>query len=119
MGVTPGEPRESPKPQPLGDITIIILFTACTICALFLIWRKASSLRGVVSHQLKAFTSSDGRIRLSEDDGPPANDFLADDSDDDHERFDDSHGETLLQDVRIPSSRTSRKPNGGPPQGST
>ncbi|KAF8645979.1 hypothetical protein AX16_007463 [Volvariella volvacea WC 439] len=57
------------------------------MCALFLLWRKANSIGRIVSHQMKTWTTTEGRVRLSADDGPAATSFLgddpADDSDDD------------------------------------
>ncbi|KAF7297370.1 hypothetical protein MIND_00970500 [Mycena indigotica] len=83
--VAPGEPKPSPKPQPMGgNMPMIFLFTTCTLCFLFILWRRASALRSVISHQLKTLTNSSGAIRLSED-GPPASAFLEDDYDDDNE----------------------------------
>ncbi|KAF7307824.1 hypothetical protein MKEN_01142500 [Mycena kentingensis (nom. inval.)] len=83
--VAPGEPKPSPKPQPMGaNMPMIFLFSICTLCFLFILWRRASSLRAIVSHQLKTITSSGGAIRLSEDGGPPASAFLEDDYDDDN-----------------------------------
>ncbi|TDL26819.1 hypothetical protein BD410DRAFT_782895 [Rickenella mellea] len=81
--VTPGEPRESPKPQPIGYFPLVSLVTICTLCALFILWRRASSLRSVVAHRLKAWRGTEGRIRLSEDDGPPARSFVEDEAEDD------------------------------------
>lgn len=49
--VTLTEPRKSPKPQPIGNIPIILLFTTCTLCILFILWRRADALRSVVSHR--------------------------------------------------------------------
>ncbi|KAJ7630104.1 hypothetical protein DFH06DRAFT_940793, partial [Mycena polygramma] len=86
------EPKESPKPQPMGgNMPMIFLFTTCTLCFLFILWRRASALRSVISHQLKTIThpGSEGAIRLSEDDGPPAREFLEDDYDDDNEGLND------------------------------
>jgi len=77
-----GEPKESPKPQPIGNELFIFLFTICTICILFLLWRRANNLRTVVAHQLKTWSRGEGRIRLSEDDGPPARSFVEDDEED-------------------------------------
>ncbi|KAH9943882.1 hypothetical protein B0H21DRAFT_747416 [Amylocystis lapponica] len=85
----PGEPRISPKPQPLGNFPLIILFTTCTCCALFLLLRRASNLRTVVAHQLNTWSGNGGGIRLSIDDGPPAHEFIEDDYDDDPERLGD------------------------------
>lgn len=45
------EPRESPKPQPLGNGPFVILFTTCTLCAIFILWRRASMIRAVVGHR--------------------------------------------------------------------
>ncbi|KAH7882775.1 hypothetical protein F5I97DRAFT_318666 [Phlebopus sp. FC_14] len=75
---TPGEPREGSRPEPVGNIALVVVFTTCTLSLLYLLWRRASSLRAVVSHQLKTWTTSEGRIRLSEDDGPSAAEFLTD-----------------------------------------
>ncbi|KAJ6578789.1 hypothetical protein DFH09DRAFT_1448972 [Mycena vulgaris] len=94
-----GEPKESPKPQPMGgNMPMIFLFTTCTLCLLFILWRRASALRSVISHQLKTITHSQtgGAIRLSEDDGPPAREFLEDDYDEDHEGLDMDDGDIPL-----------------------
>ncbi|KAI5120246.1 hypothetical protein M0805_007550 [Coniferiporia weirii] len=80
-----GEPKDSPKPQPIGNSPFIFLFTVCTLCVLFILWRRANSLRSVVAHQLKTWTHGGGRIRLSEDDGPPARSFVEDDEDEDED----------------------------------
>ncbi|KAF8551566.1 hypothetical protein OG21DRAFT_261965 [Imleria badia] len=77
--MAPGEPREGNKPEPIGNVTVLILATTCTLGLLYILWRRASSLRAVVSHQLKTWTTQEGQIRLSEDDGPAATEFLADD----------------------------------------
>ncbi|KAI8990364.1 hypothetical protein BD414DRAFT_514160 [Trametes punicea] len=84
-----GEPRLSTKPQPLGNGLTIFLFTACVLCAIFLLWRRASQLRRVMAHQLSNLPGGDGRIRLSLDEGPSAREFLDDDYDDDNERLGD------------------------------
>ncbi|KAJ7042969.1 hypothetical protein C8F04DRAFT_59058 [Mycena alexandri] len=110
--VAPGEPKESPKPQPMGgNMPMIFLFTTCTLCLLFILWRRASALRSVISHQLKTIThsQSEGAIRLSEDDGPPAREFLEDDYDDDIEGVDlgtQIHGHAPLDGL----ARESRAP---------
>ncbi|KAK7447065.1 hypothetical protein VKT23_014277 [Stygiomarasmius scandens] len=83
VAVSPGEPKTSPKPKPIGNMPLIVLLTTCTLCLLFLLWRRADSLRSVISHQLKTITRQEGRIRLSEDDGPPAHEFLEDEHIDD------------------------------------
>ncbi|CCM00714.1 uncharacterized protein FIBRA_02754 [Fibroporia radiculosa] len=83
------EPRQAPKPQPMGNFPLIFLFTTCALCAVFLLWRRASALRTVVAHQLNTWTRKEGAVRLSEDDGPPAHEFLDDDYDDDRERIPD------------------------------
>ncbi|KIM81970.1 hypothetical protein PILCRDRAFT_820855 [Piloderma croceum F 1598] len=85
-----GEPRKSPKPQPIGNIPIILLFTICTLCILFIFWRRADALRSAVSHQLKLLTKREGTIRLSIDDGPSSAEFLGDDDHDDHDEQDDN-----------------------------
>ncbi|OBZ74421.1 hypothetical protein A0H81_05531 [Grifola frondosa] len=89
MPPPPGEPRPAPKPQPLGNIPLIFLFTTCALCAIFLFWRRASTLRTVVAHQLNTWSGGEGAIRLSIDDGPSAREFLDDDYDDDNERLAD------------------------------
>ncbi|EIN05230.1 hypothetical protein PUNSTDRAFT_107513, partial [Punctularia strigosozonata HHB-11173 SS5] len=90
------EPKSSPKPQPIGNAPFIFLFTTCTLCAVFLLWRRASSLKRVIQHRLETWkeTQEEGHIRLSEDDGPSAASFLADDYDDHHQGLQDSdiHG---------------------------
>lgn len=45
------EPGEGNKPQPLGNFGLIFIFTTSTLCLLYLLWRRASALRAVVSHQ--------------------------------------------------------------------
>ncbi|KIM41857.1 hypothetical protein M413DRAFT_139366 [Hebeloma cylindrosporum] len=110
MPPLPGEPKESPKPQPIGNMPMIFLWTACTLCAIFLIWRKADTLRRVVSHRLKTFTRAEGTIRLSEDDGPPASEFLGDDFDEDNEHLDASTDEPFSEHIRR-ATRAWREPN--------
>ncbi|KAI0651134.1 hypothetical protein C8Q79DRAFT_896898, partial [Trametes meyenii] len=83
------EPRPSHKPEPLGNWPLLILFTTCTLCAVFLLWRRASELRSVVAHQLTNWPHGDGRIRLSMDEGPSAREFLDDDYDEDNARVGD------------------------------
>ncbi|KAI9571940.1 hypothetical protein HD554DRAFT_2070462 [Boletus coccyginus] len=61
-----------------ATVSLLILATTCTLGLLYLLWRRASSLRAVVSHQLKTWTTQEGQIRLSEDDGPAATEFLTD-----------------------------------------
>ncbi|PPQ75784.1 hypothetical protein CVT26_001493 [Gymnopilus dilepis] len=123
------EPKESTKPKPIGSMPMLFLFTTCTLCALFILWKRADALRRVVSHQyvpenistfvlitsffdrrLKTFNRSEGRIRLSEDDGPPANEFLADDFDDDNEHLHDSDDEPLTEHIRK-ATQAWREPN--------
>ena len=53
-----------------------------------------------VLFRLKTLTSNEGRIRLSEDNGPPANEFLADDYDEDNEHLNDSGNETLSEHIK-------------------
>ncbi|TFK29123.1 hypothetical protein FA15DRAFT_632608 [Coprinopsis marcescibilis] len=84
----PGEPKESPKPQPIGNELVIFLITTCTLCGLFLLYRRSEMLRKVVSHRLKTFRRSEGHIRLSEEDGPSTVEFLAEDFDEDNEHLD-------------------------------
>ncbi|KAJ7271101.1 hypothetical protein C8J57DRAFT_297685 [Mycena rebaudengoi] len=111
-----GEPKDSRKPQPMGgNMPMIFLFTTCTLCALFLLWRRADALRSVISHQLKTLTHSNtGAIRLSEDDGPPVIQFLEDDYDDDNEglRMDDEGDEPLTE--RLPKWSGGTHVNGTP-----
>ncbi|KAI0691798.1 hypothetical protein BC835DRAFT_98912 [Cytidiella melzeri] len=78
-----GEPRKAPKPQPMGNFAMLFLFTTCTICALFLLWRRASSVRMVVAHRLQEWTGNEGGIRLSIEDGPSAREFIDDEEDED------------------------------------
>ncbi|KAF9054065.1 hypothetical protein BJ165DRAFT_1307864, partial [Panaeolus papilionaceus] len=96
------EPRESPKPEPIGSSLLLFLFTIGTLCLLFILWRRASALRRVVSHQLKTLRGepSEGQIRLSTDDGPPANEFLHDDYDDDNASLGGSDDEPLSEHIR-------------------
>ncbi|EMD34897.1 hypothetical protein CERSUDRAFT_116433 [Gelatoporia subvermispora B] len=84
MAPIPGEPRTAPKPQPLGNFPLFFLFTTCTCCALFILWRRASALRTVVAHQLKTWSRGDGAIRLSMEDGPTVEEFLEDEYDEDN-----------------------------------
>ncbi|KAG2151017.1 uncharacterized protein EDB93DRAFT_1140650 [Suillus bovinus] len=98
--MAPGEPQDGNKPQPLGNFGIILFFTTSTLCLLYLLWRRASALRAVVSHQLQTWTSTEGQIRLSEDDGPSATEFLTEADDEDVGIVDD--GLTLGQDEERP-----------------
>ncbi|KAI0772420.1 hypothetical protein BD413DRAFT_663195 [Trametes elegans] len=86
---TTADPRPSTKPEPLGNAPLITLVSTCMLCAVFLLWRRASELRGVVAYQLTSWPQSNGRIRLSLDEGPSAREFLDDDYDDDNERLGD------------------------------
>ncbi|KAI0758925.1 hypothetical protein C8Q74DRAFT_273017 [Fomes fomentarius] len=83
------EPRPTTKPEPLGSFPLIFLFTTCTLCAVFLLLRRASAIRTVVAHQLTTWSAGEGRIRLSTDDGPSAREFLDDDYDEDNARLGD------------------------------
>ena len=58
--------------------------------------------------RLKTLTSSEGRIRLSEDNGPPANEFLADDYDEDNDHTNDPGNETLSEHIRKATQATDR-----------
>ncbi|KAG2130353.1 hypothetical protein DEU56DRAFT_815548 [Suillus clintonianus] len=87
--VAPGEPHEGNKPEPLGNFALIFILTTSTLCLLYLLWRRASALRAVVSHQLQTWTRTEGQIRLSEDDGPSATEFLVDGDDEDLGIIDD------------------------------
>ena len=63
------------------------------------------------THSLKTITNrNDGRIRLSEDDGPPAHEFLEDDYDGDNAHLNDSDDEQLSQHVRK-ATQLWREPN--------
>ncbi|KAI0742888.1 hypothetical protein C8Q80DRAFT_938867 [Daedaleopsis nitida] len=84
------EPRPSTTPEPLGSFPLIFLFTTCTLCAVFLLLRRASELRTVVAHQLTTWNAPEGRIRLSTDDGPSSREFLDDDYDEDNARVGDN-----------------------------
>jgi len=94
LALAPGDPRPSPKPQPIGNIPLILLFTTCGLCIIIVLWRKADTLRAVVAHQLQTWGPGlgDGRIRLSEDDGPAATEFLQDDYDEDHRGLEEDSG---------------------------
>ncbi|KAF5325889.1 hypothetical protein D9611_001032 [Ephemerocybe angulata] len=130
-----GEPKPSPKPEPIGSMAWVSLITICTLCGLFILWRRADALRKVVARRILvphplSFTArrvyndntslpstapsqnkqkranintspprfnlkplgsqSEGRIRLSEDDGPPSAEFLwnGDEYDDDNTHLD-------------------------------
>jgi len=87
----PGEARPAPKPQPIGSFPFILLCTTATVCLLFVIWRRADTLRTVVAHQLKTWTRQEGAVRLSEDDGPPAHSFLEEEDVDEQEEEDDEN----------------------------
>ncbi|KAJ2930486.1 hypothetical protein H1R20_g6603, partial [Candolleomyces eurysporus] len=100
--VQPGEPKTSPKPEPIGNYPFVILVTTCTLCLLFILWRRAHGLRRVVSQRLGLKTlsgssaSEEGQIRLSEDDGPSSTSFLTpDDYDDDNEHLTYNDNESL------------------------
>ncbi|KAF9497363.1 hypothetical protein BDN71DRAFT_1494712 [Pleurotus eryngii] len=77
---------------------MIFLFTTCTLCALFLLWRRAETLRNIVSQtlHLKTWSNSEGNIRLSEDDGPSSREFLDNDDDDDAPVLDLTDSRSLM-----------------------
>jgi len=92
----------------MGDATTVFLFCLCTLCVIFLIYRKADSLKRVVSHQLKTFSEREGQIRLSEDGGPPARSFIEDDEED--ENSDDDEDDDVLGSGRpMPRSTPPRR----------
>ncbi|KAJ7593414.1 hypothetical protein C8J56DRAFT_931046 [Mycena floridula] len=62
-----GEPTPSPKPAPIGNMAGLVLFTTCTMCILFLLWRRADTLKSVVSYRLKTWREPEGTIRLNGD----------------------------------------------------
>jgi hypothetical protein len=47
-------PTRAPKPKPIGNEVFVLLFPIATLCVVFLLWRRASSLRSVVAHQCVA-----------------------------------------------------------------
>ncbi|KLO18651.1 hypothetical protein SCHPADRAFT_899446 [Schizopora paradoxa] len=104
-----GEPKDSPKPQPIGAsaFPLVSLFTVCTLCVLFILWRRADSLRTVVAHQLKTWVNGEGRVRLSEDDGPPSHSFIGGGESDDEEDADDEPLAARAERLRGDSSRES------------
>ncbi|THV03527.1 hypothetical protein K435DRAFT_851830 [Dendrothele bispora CBS 962.96] len=106
VAVPPGEPKVSPKPEPIGNMPWVFLLTTCILCLLFILWRRADSLRSVISHQLKTITRRDGRIRLSEDDGPPAHEFLEDEHIDDALELGDGDVQNLPERVASNSPDT-------------
>jgi len=85
LSVPPKEPRPSPSPEPSNAILLAIPITLITLCLLFILFRRASNLKTVVQHQLRTWTTRDGAIRLSTDEGPPARSFVDHDSDSDGE----------------------------------
>ncbi|KAI0633017.1 hypothetical protein C8Q77DRAFT_1121091 [Trametes polyzona] len=109
-----GDPRPGHKPQPLGNAPLIFLFTTCTLCAFFLLWRRANRLRSVVAHQLTNWPRPDGRIRLSMDEGPSAREFLDDDYDEDHTGLGDDEPLAVTADRlrQAASSAEEREPEG-------
>jgi len=57
-----------------------------------------------IMYRLKTWNQSEGRVRLSEDDGPPSTEFLEDDYDQDNEglELDDEDDGPLTERVRMP-----------------
>ena len=64
----------------------------------------------LIHFRLKILTRTEGTIRLSEDDGPPANEFLGDDFDEDNEHLHDSTDEPLSEHIRR-ATQAWREPN--------
>ncbi|KZS89485.1 hypothetical protein SISNIDRAFT_489166 [Sistotremastrum niveocremeum HHB9708] len=92
LEVTNSEPKPSPKPEPSVSLSTLapwlILFSVATASLLFILWRRASSLKYVVQHKLKdvSWPKRSGAIRLDEgDQGPPAETFLDDYDENEHE----------------------------------
>ena len=55
------------------------MFTIGGLALMFLLWRRASQLKSIVAHQLQTWRGDNaGTVRLSEDNGPPATEFLVD-----------------------------------------
>ncbi|KAF6750301.1 hypothetical protein DFP72DRAFT_1048347 [Ephemerocybe angulata] len=59
-----GEPKPSPKPEPIGSMAWVSLITICTLCGLFILWRRADALRKVVARsQLSKLYSNNPQIQ--------------------------------------------------------
>ncbi|KDQ07434.1 hypothetical protein BOTBODRAFT_38835 [Botryobasidium botryosum FD-172 SS1] len=87
LAVTSKDPRPSPNPEPSDAVLFVIPIMLFILCLFFLLFRRASSLRTVVQHQLRTWTHGEGRIRLSSD-GPSASSFVDQDLDLDGELVD-------------------------------
>ncbi|TEB33792.1 hypothetical protein FA13DRAFT_112338 [Coprinellus micaceus] len=110
----PGEPRTAPKPEPIGSMAFVSLATICVLCGLFILWRRTDKLRKAVAQRLnlKSLSGSEGRIRLSEDEGPSAAEFLGDGDDDDDDNLHLSHSDTdTLTEQMKRATRAWREPN--------
>jgi len=76
----PRDPKRVPHhdDSPLTPPIIWLLVSILGVCALFLLYRRASRLISLGQHPLKnMLRPSEGRIRLSEE-GPPAESFTHD-----------------------------------------
>ncbi|KAG8952128.1 hypothetical protein FRC04_005128 [Tulasnella sp. 424] len=83
---TDPDPRKSPHPDdPFAGMWFMPMLALAGVCLLFILYRRAASIKYVVANQLKTW-SGEGQIRLSEDEGPSAQSFVVND---DHEREDD------------------------------
>ncbi|KAF8512822.1 hypothetical protein JB92DRAFT_2926510 [Gautieria morchelliformis] len=72
------EPRPGERHDTSHSQALVFFLTVIAMVLLFLIWKRASSLKSVVQHRLRTFTSQEGAIRLPAEDGPPAEIFNED-----------------------------------------
>ncbi|KAG8843203.1 hypothetical protein FRB96_004230 [Tulasnella sp. 330] len=49
------------------------------LCLLFILYRRAASIKHVIGTRLKEWTGQEGGVRLSEDNGPSAQSFVVND----------------------------------------
>ncbi|KAI6037964.1 hypothetical protein EDC04DRAFT_2069200 [Pisolithus marmoratus] len=89
-------------------LLLLALLVICTSCLFFILWRRTNILQSVVSHPLEPWsTAQEGRVRLSEDDGPAATEFLADADDETPVRLTDfanmTHDASNISDYFPPS----------------
>ncbi|EIW76641.1 hypothetical protein CONPUDRAFT_84607 [Coniophora puteana RWD-64-598 SS2] len=76
---SPDSPRLGHKNEPTGSFLIPLVLTIGGLALVFLLWRRASQLKSIVAHQLQTWRGDNaGNVRLSEDNGPPASEFLVD-----------------------------------------
>ncbi|KAG8980237.1 hypothetical protein FRB93_009325 [Tulasnella sp. JGI-2019a] len=74
------DPRKSPHPDGgFMGLTLAPLLALAVLCLLFILYRRAASIKYIIGTRLNEWTGQEGQVRLSEDNGPSAQSFVVND----------------------------------------